>query len=92
MNRKIILTAAFMAFIGISPALGYYGGSNMGYYPSFSGYIYSYSSAEEVGRYVDDAKEYIEKCNNDIEEIIRKRDEAARDANDAIYRYKSSRY
>ena len=90
MKAKIVIAAAFLSAISISYAAGfYYGGSNMSYYPSFSGYISSYSSAEEVGRYVDEGKKYVENCNNDIQQIVEERDSAIRKVNAAINSYNS---
>ena len=75
-------------------AVGYsYGWSNMGgYYPSFSSYLGYNPTREEVGRYVDEAEEYVKACDNDIETIVDARRDAVNKANDAINSYNLSHY
>ena len=58
-----------------------------GYYPTFSSYVGIYSTREEVGRYVDEAEEYIKACDYDIELIRNARNDAVNSANAAIDNY-----
>lgn len=89
MKAKILLALAVIMLCSLSYSLGYgYGSSNMGYYyPSFSGYLSYSPSAEELGRYIDEAKEYVDNCNADIELIEEARNRAIDDANNAIRNY-----
>lgn len=89
MKAKILLILIVAVLCSFSYSLGYgYGSSNMGYYyPSFDGYLSYDPSAEELGRYIDEAKEYVNNCNADIELIIEARNRAINDANDAINNY-----
>lgn len=89
MKTKILFALAVLALCSFSYSLGYgYGSSNMGYYyPSFSGYLSYNPSAEELGRYIDEAKEYVDNCNADIELIEEARNRAIDDANNAIRNY-----
>ena len=88
--KKIVLAVA-AAFISscCSFAVGYsYGYSNMGgYYPPFSSYVGIYSTREEVGRYVDEAEEYIKACDYDMELILNARNDAVNSANAVIDNY-----
>ena len=89
MKAKILLILIVAVLCSFSYSLGYgYGSSNMGYYyPSFVGYLSYDPSAEELGRYIDEAKEYVNNCNADIDLIIEARNRAINDANDAINNY-----
>ena len=93
--KKIALIVA-LTFIAsfCSFAIGYsYGYSNMGgYYPTFSSYVGIYSTREEVGRYVDEAEEYIKACDYDMELIRNARNDAVDSANAAIDNYNLSHY
>lgn len=75
-------------------AVGYsYGFSNIGgYYPAFDSYLSINPTREEVGRYVDEAQEYIEACDRDIEMIMQSRNDAVNRANAAIDSYNLSLY
>lgn len=67
MYKKVLIVISIFTMCATSYALGYAtGGSNMGYYyPSFSSYISYDPTYEELGRYVDEGKEYVDNCNND---------------------------
>lgn len=88
--KKIALVVALTLISSCgSFAVGYsYGYSNMGgYYPPFSSYVGIYSTREEVGRYVDEAEEYIKACDYDMELIRNARNDAVDSANAAIDNY-----
>ena len=81
-----IISSCFSFVVGYS-----YGWSNIGgYYPPFTSYIGYNPTREELGRYLDEAQEYIESCDRDIELIIQERNEAVDSANSAIERYQFS--
>lgn len=65
------------------------GGSNLGImgYPEFNFYLPYDPSRNDIARYVEEAKEYVENCNNDIQRIHEAKLEAISQANDAVNRY-----
>lgn len=85
--KKILISCA-IALLSVFPASA----SNMGYYyPSFSGYLSSYDpSAEEVGRYIDEYEEYVRGCREDIETILRAKEQADSEVEMALQQYKMS--
>lgn len=85
--KKILISCA-IALLSVFPASA----SNMGYYyPSFSGYLSSYDpSAEEVGRYIDEYEEYVRGCQEDIETILRAKEQADSEVEMALQQYKMS--
>lgn len=92
MYKKILILSAIIAMCVTSYALGYaYGGSNMNYYyPSFSSYISYNPTYEEIGRYVDEGKEYVDNCNADIQRIIDERENAIEEINRQISNFNMS--
>lgn len=74
--------------------VGYsYGWSNIGgYYPTFPSFLSIDPTREEVLRYVEEAKEYIEACDRDIEMIQDARNDAVNKANNVIDSYNFSHY
>lgn len=89
--KKIAYVLAVLMLCVTSVAFGARWGSNiMGIYPDYpnfsGGFLYRPSRAE-VQAYVDEAKEYVEACDNDIETIRNKRNTAVRKANEAISNY-----
>lgn len=84
----ILCSSIFSFTIGYS-----YGWSNMGaYYPSFSSFLSLDPTREEVLLYVEEAKEYIESCDHDIELIQDARNDAINKANSVIDHYNLSCY
>ena len=85
--KKISLCLIVTMMCLTSAALGFYGGSNMGYYPSFNKYLGYNASHSDVERYVKDAKSYIQACDNDIRSIQREKGYAIDEANNAVNSY-----
>lgn len=85
--KKILISCA-IALLPLFPASA----SNMGYYyPSFSGYLSSYDpTAEEIGRYIDEYEEYVRGCREDIETILRAKEQADSEVEMALQQYKMS--
>lgn len=85
----LVCCSSFFSF-----TVGYsYGWSNMGgYYPTFPSFLSLDPTREEVLRYVEEAKEYIESCDRDIEMIQDARNDAANKVNNAIDSYNFSHY
>ena len=92
MKRIIAITLSAITLSSLSMAIGYaWGyGSNMSWtYPSFRSAPYM-PTEYEIEQYINDGKEYVNNCNNDIEEIIRKRKEAVESVNRAVRDYNMS--
>lgn len=90
MYKKIAISAAILALCSTSAALGYvYGGSNLGYsgYPAFDEYLSYNPSKYEVEQYVDEAREYVENCDYDIQRILEAKADAINQANEAVANY-----
>ncbi|SFA76475.1 hypothetical protein [Selenomonas ruminantium] len=92
MKRNIAILLAAIFISGLSMAVGYaWGyGSNMSWsYPSFRSAPYM-PSKYEIEQYIRDGKDYVDNCNNDIDEIARKRSEAVDSVNRAVRDYNMS--
>lgn len=65
------------------------GGSNLGImgYPEFNSYLSYDPTRYEIEQYIDDAKEYVENCNYDIQRIQEAKSDAITQANRAVDRY-----
>lgn len=90
MIKKVIIITTLITFWTISIAFAYVvGGSNLGYvgYPEFDAYLPYNPSRYDIEIYINDAQEYIDNCNNDIQRILEAQQNAINTANDAIYRY-----
>lgn len=82
--KKILISCA-VALLSVFPASV----SNMGYYyPSFSGYLSYDPTAEEIGRYIDEYEEYVRGCQEDIETILRAKEQADSEVEMTINNYK----
>lgn len=92
MYKRVLIVISIFTMCATSYALGYAtGGSNMGYYyPSFSSYISYDPTYEELGRYVDEGKEYVDNCNADIQRIIDERENAIEEINRQISNFNMS--
>lgn len=92
MLKKIMIAAGILAACSVSYAFGFAtGGSNMGYmYPSFSAVPPYDASAESMGRYIDEAKEYVDNCNSDIQRIIDARNQCIETVNMEVNSYNYS--
>ena len=68
------------------------GGSNLGFggYPEFKDFISFNPSRLDVEIYVNNAKEYVENCNNDVKRVYEARNTAIEKANQAIEDYNRS--
>lgn len=97
LKRSLLLTLIVL-LCAVSASMGYYGGSNMGYfYPSFSEIPPSkpYSSDEysisqyrrEVEEYIAAAEEYVSNAKGDIELIRESINNATNEANAVIDEY-----
>lgn len=86
-KRITILTIAILWICSVATA--YYAGSNMGgMYPEFNA-IFPYNPTyEEVGRYIDEGKAYVNACNQDIELIVEARDRAINTINNNVEMWK----
>lgn len=90
MLKKILIISIISILWCSSIAFAYvFGGSNLSLsmYPEFNSYLPYNPSKYEVELYVEEAKKYVENCNNDIQRIQEAQAAAIREANDAIYRY-----
>lgn len=86
--KKTLLSLLVIFLCLTSAALGYYGGSNMGYhYPNFSSYVPYNASYDQVKRYSEEGERYIKACDSDIYLIQEQRNKAVRDVNSAVSSY-----
>jgi hypothetical protein len=88
--KKILLLILVFVLCVSSVAFGYVmGGSNLDFmgYPKFKAYLSYAPSRDEVEMYVQEAKKYVENCNNDIQSVREAQRDAIRKANDAIDSY-----
>lgn len=93
MLKKILISAAVIAACSASPAMAYvFGGSNLGVfgYPKYSGYLSYDPDYNEMQRYLDDVKKYVENCNYDIQRIQEARDNAIEEASRKVNEYNMS--
>lgn len=90
MQKKLVIGTVLLTLWSASVACAYVmGGSNLGGlgYPEFDQYISYDPSREEVERYVEDAKQYVENCNYDMQRVNEARNNAIDKANEAINNY-----
>ena len=91
MVKKKILLIIFVTLMWVSSVAFAFvvGGSNLSPlgYPQFDEYISYNPTREEVSRYVEAAKEYVENCNYDVQRVYEARNEAVDKANTAINNY-----
>ena len=82
----MLITMIWISSIAYAYVLG---GSNLGVmgYPEFDGYLPYSPSRYDMELYINQAQEYIDNCDNDIQRILEARQNAVDTANDAIYRY-----
>lgn len=93
MLKKILISAAVIAACTASPSIAYvFGGSNLGAfgYPEFSGYLSYDPDYNEMQRYLDDVKKYVENCNYDIKRIQEAQEKAINEANRRVNEYNRS--
>jgi hypothetical protein len=66
-------------------------GSNYGwYYPPFNEYLPYNPSYDEVQSYLNDARQYVSNCNEDMQQIEEARNNAVQQANNVVSSYNLS--
>ncbi len=84
MKKRISMITIAILWV-CSVATAYYAGSNMGgFYPEFNTIFPINPTYEEVGRYIDEGKAYVNACNNDIQTIAEARDRAIETINNNV--------
>lgn len=93
MIKKILVPTAILFSVLSFPSMAYvFGGSNLGVfgYPEFSGYLSYDPDYNEMQRYLDDVKKYVENCNYDIQRIQEAQEKAINEANRKVNEYNMS--
>ncbi len=87
MIKKILISATILLSASAFPVMA----GNMGYYyPAFSAYLPVNPTYQDMQRYIQEYEDYARGCEDDINRILREKQQAYFQVQSAIQRYNTS--